>query len=129
MRKLIGLISFIAILGIVFAVLLAMGDTSEGYRDGYIQTFSHKGHYFNSVWTWEGELALPSFGGRHEQKGGQSSGGVWAFTVDKPSLVAELEAVDAADLVRLHYIELRWSWPWEGDTNYRLTKVEVRRKP
>jgi hypothetical protein len=103
-------------------IWLKNGIASEGYRDGFVQKLSHKGRFKQ---TWEGELAMPGFGGSQEGKAGQQSGNIWSFTVEDPEVVKQLESINAAQFVRLHYVEYHYTAPWDGDTSYRVTRVEL----
>ena len=125
---LVELIIIVAIFAIVLGGLFKgcafiMGgphwQTSDGFRDGWLQKLSHKGAFVKS---WEGELALPGYGGSHKDKPGQSGGGAWAFTVDDHEIVEQLQALPPNAYVRLHYVEYVFNG-W-GDTGYRVTRVQ-----
>jgi hypothetical protein len=87
---------------------------SQGYRDGSVQKFSVKGLIRKS---WEGDMALAG-----SARSSQALGNVWHFTVSDPQVIKDIEKIPAGHPVRLHYIE--WWWTFNGETNYRVTKVE-----
>ena len=124
---LVELIVVIAIVGILASILIGgcsciSYGTSSGYRDGYIQKVSHKNGYTTS--SWEMEVAMPGFGGTIQNKLGQNGGNVWECSLPDNDVLKEAQAVDATQLVRIHYDEKRWNWPhW---TNYLANKIEVR---
>jgi hypothetical protein len=114
----------------VAAVLLFLGgggcavgsrvQVSDGFRDGTVQKFSHRGLLFK---TWEGELALDGFKLDRDGKGGSA----WGFSVDASdaAVVEKLQSVRPGQRVRLHYRATLSSLPWEGNTRYRVTAVDV----
>lgn len=111
-------ITFLLIVcGLGVGSCVATRPYSEGHRDGYVQKFSRKGIIRKS---WEGDLALAG------SARSQAVGNVWHFTVSDPEVVKNIEFVNAGQLVRLHYDE--YLWTINGETNYRITKVELLRE-
>lgn len=92
---------------------------SQGSRTGLLMKFSNKGYVFK---TWEGELNL----GGMTQEGGALLNNIWQFSV----LDAEKETIDGLNKyegkrIRLSYKEKMRHFPWQGETNYFVYKVEV----
>jgi hypothetical protein len=110
----------------ICTILFGGCSPSEGYRDGYIQKFSHKG-YINK--SWEGELALLGFGGSHSGKPGQSSEGTWSFTVSDAKIAKQINDLPPGTYVRLHYTESAFHNPITTGTNYQITTVEPVTQP
>ena len=116
-----SLVKPVAIGALLLACCLGVGSCvvsrpySEGYRDGLVTKFSHKGFLRKS---WEGDLT----------SGGRAStvAVVWKFTASDPDVVKELQGLSPGQLVRLHYEE--YLWTTGGETNYRVTKVEKLRE-
>lgn len=115
------------IVGILGCFLLCGGcnylktvQVSEGFRDGTIQKFSHKG----IIWkTWEGEMAQDGI----KQKGENGVTSVWEFSVTDPKIVEEIQKLPSGTKVRLHYVQFMAATWSEGSTSYRVTKVELLR--
>lgn len=115
----------ISLLGLICVVVTSLSCVcctgcnttySEGYRDGEVQKFSHKGFFFKS---WEGELSLPGF----KLRDGYGSN-VFYFSVDNPAIVDELKDLAPGQLVRVHYREVLLNAPVYYSSSYRVTKIE-----
>jgi hypothetical protein len=114
-------ITVVVLLWLAYAAITS--GTSDGYRDGYIQKFSHKKGWFVS--SWEGELAMPGFGGSQTKKSGQESGNVWDFFVEDAKVIDAIQEIDASQFVRVYYHEAKWApGHW---CKYEATRVEIRR--
>lgn len=92
---------------------------SEGSRTGLLLKFSHKGYVFK---TWEGQLNL----GGVSQQGGSILNNMWDFSVRED----ELETIEKlgkyeGKRIRLSYKEKMRHFPWQGETNYYVYKVET----
>ena len=116
--------AFILLLPFIL-MLLVVGQwihVSDGYRDGIVQKFSHRGI---AVKTWEGDLALEGMKIRGT-KDGMSVGNVWAFTVDDQSkdVVDLLQSLKPNERVRVHYKQQLTTLPWNGESRYRVIRVE-----
>jgi hypothetical protein len=114
---------FAIFLAIVFGILyyLTFGYYSEGKRGGFITKLSNKGYLFK---TYEGELRM---GGLYEGDGTMNSS-QWVFSVSGKSkdAIAKLEeAIKNGHRVSLTYEEKFFVLPWNGDTKYFVTNVEV----
>ena len=115
-----------AILLLPFVAVLAWAGqyihVSDGHRDGVVQKFSHRGIL---VQTWEGELALEGAKFRMSKAGG-SGGNTWAFTVDgdNQAAISTIDALKPNERVRIHYRQSLTTLPWNGETRYRVARVE-----
>ncbi|KAA6440125.1 hypothetical protein FEM33_05825 [Dyadobacter flavalbus] len=114
---------FAIFLAIVFGILyyLTFGYYSEGKRGGFITKLSNKGYLFK---TYEGELRM---GGLYEGDGTMNSS-EWIFSVSAKNkdAIAKLEdAIANGHRVSLTYEEKFFTLPWNGDTKYFVTNVEV----
>jgi hypothetical protein len=91
---------------------------SEGSRTGVLLKFSKKGYVFK---TWEGELNL----GGMTQEGGTMLNNIWQFSVRKEedSAITDLKNYEGKR-IRLSYKEKMRHFPWQGETNYFVYKVE-----
>jgi hypothetical protein len=90
---------------------------SEGYRDGTIQKFSHKGMIFQS---WEGELAQAGF---KVKAAANAESNAFEFSVDDPTIIAEIQNLKPDEHIRLHYRQvLKNASAWHS-TDYRITKI------
>lgn len=93
---------------------------SEGFREGKIYKFSHKGMFMK---TWEGELAVEGYQrGENEKRGQEAGGNIWAFSVEDEEVINQINNLPPNDSVRLYYKE--WYFQWPQGTNYEVIKVE-----
>lgn len=114
---------FAIFLTIVFGILyyLTFGYYSEGKRGGFVTRLSNKGYLFK---TYEGELRM---GGLYEGDGTMNSS-EWVFSVsgkNKDAISKLEEAIKSGHRVSLTYEEKFFTLPWNGDTKYFVTDVEV----
>ena len=95
-------------------------EFSEGFREGHVQKFSHKG----IIWkTWEGEMALPGF--KQVGTGDEAHmSNTFEFSVVDPQVQKEIQALHATEYVRLYYKQYFASPPTMGNSQYRIVKVE-----
>lgn len=120
---LIGLLIGIATIG-------SSVQYSEGYREGTLQKLSYRGFFWK---TWDGEVALWGFGGKHGEKLGQNQiSNVWAFSLKDPKAEQTKEFVSQINdnsmnstKVRLYYNEYLTALPWQGSSSYFVNKVVV----
>ncbi len=91
---------------------------SSGTRTGFLIKISEKGYVFK---TCEGQLNL---GGVEVSAESGITGNVWNFTVKDNALHQELQKIEGQK-VTLHYDQVNKSMPWQGDTDYFITKVDV----
>lgn len=93
---------------------------SDGYREGHVQKFSHKG----IIWiTYEGEMALRGLRTRGSGDDVKVSN-TWEFSALDPEIIKQLHDIHEYELVRIHYDQYLFSPPWRGSTGYRITKIE-----
>ena len=114
---------FFIFLAIVFGILyyLTFGYYSEGKRGGFVTQLSNKGYLFK---TYEGELRM---GGLSEGDGTMNSS-KWIFSVsakNKGAITKLEEAIQSGHRVSLTYEQKFFTLPWNGDTKYFVTEVEV----
>ena len=86
---------------------------SEGSRSGTLFKISKKGYLFK---TYEGQLHLA---------GSQmiTNMSTWDFSAKNAAVYAELQKYEGK-LVKCHYKEKIDAFPWQGDTDYLVYKVE-----
>jgi hypothetical protein len=112
MRKIIGIIAGIIILGIVgYFTIMYKATYSEGSRSGELIKFSHKGMIFK---TWEGELSQGIAGAQ-----------IFKFSVldSEEKIIANLREMEGK-YVKVEYVERYKTFPWWGDTKYFITAVK-----
>lgn len=122
MRKWAFLIIF---LSLIFGVLyyVSFGSYSEGRRAGFVLKLSKKGYVFK---TYEGELRI---GGLYDGEGVMNAT-EWAFSVsakNKDAIKKLEEAIATGQRASLTYEEKFFVLPWNGDTKFFITDVEVLR--
>ncbi len=122
MRKWTFLIVFLAIVaGILYYV--SFGSYSEGRRAGFVLKMSKKGYVFK---TFEGELRI---GGLYDGEGVMNAT-EWAFSVsakNKEAIQKLEEAIATGQRASLIYEEKFFVLPWNGDTKFFITDVELLR--
>lgn len=114
-------------LKVLVGVLLLCGLTiwicswtySEGTRAGQLIKLSEKGVVFK---THEGELNLGGLRTGNANDG--LEGNLWQFSVLDDIVIRDLEAAEGKR-VKLHYKERYKSMPWQGETNYFITNIEL----
>jgi hypothetical protein len=92
---------------------------SKGTRSGLLIKVSEKGYIFK---TCEGQLNLGGFEG--SVGGGDIIGNIWNFSVKKEAIYQELQKHEGKKVI-LHYKQVNNAMPWQGDTDYFITKVEL----
>lgn len=122
MRKWTFLIIFLALLlGLLYYI--SFGSYSEGRRAGFVLKLSKKGYVFK---TYEGELRI---GGLYDGEGTMNAT-EWAFSVasNNQEAIKKLEeAIATGQRASLTYEEKFFVLPWNGDTKFFITDVEVLR--
>lgn len=95
---------------------------SDGFRDGRIQKFTHKGF---GVKTWEGELAMMGINSKPDLLTETNKmASTWEFSAENGEVASQLQKVPAQNLVRLYYHQY-WYVPfWTAESNYLVWKVE-----
>lgn len=116
-----GLLYFLLFLLIVFGILYALTgwSYSDGERAGTVSKFSRRGFVFK---TYEGVLNVGGFSGET----GSLTPQYFDFSVKEDAVASQItEAVKSGQRVTLHYEEKMIRLPWNGDTKYYITSVEV----
>lgn len=91
---------------------------SEGTRSGYLIKISKKGYLFK---TYEGQLNLGGFADGGADEG--IIGNTWPFSVTNDAVYQQMGELEGKK-VTLHYKEIMRAMPWQGDTNYFITRVD-----
>ena len=113
---LIGVITII-----IFAIVTATEDYSEGERIGFITKFSHKGRFWKS---WEGELNLTQTG--------MNTSSLFDFSIDNDSESSNVismidSAVNNGWKVKLTYHQTYFK-NWlsnRGETDYFIKSIQI----
>ncbi len=124
MRKWVILGIFLLIIISIFSYI-TFGYYSEGKRGGFVIKLSKRGFVFK---TYEGVLNV---GGLFEG-GGTLNANQWDFSVDASNeqAVSRLEeGIKTGRRVSLTYEEKFFILPWNGDTKYFITNVELLDNP
>lgn len=106
---------------LVFGVLylLTGWSFSDGERAGTISKFSRRGYLFK---TYEGVLNVGGFSGET----GSLTPQFFDFSVKDDAIAKQItDAVKSGQRVTLHYEEKILRLPWNGDTKYYITTVEM----
>lgn len=92
---------------------------SQGDRVGHLVKISEKGLLFK---TYEGELNLGGLNTANNTVGNY----LWLFSVPagNSQIYNDLASYQGKE-VKLHYKQRLYSFPWQGDTNYYVDKVDL----
>lgn len=111
------------VIGVLVLTCLAIWTCSwtysSGIRAGQLIKFSKKGIFFK---THEGELNLGGL--RMGESNDGLRGNLWEFSVLDTDVLNKLEDAEGKR-VKLSYKERFKAMPWQGDTNYFVTDVEI----
>ncbi|GAB2550993.1 hypothetical protein [Spirosoma aerophilum] len=116
-----GLLYFLLFLLVIFGVLYALTNWSysDGERAGTVSKFSRRGFVFK---TYEGVLNVGGFSGET----GSLTPQYFDFSVKDDAVAAKVtDAVKTGQRVTLHYEEKILKFPWNGETKYYITDVEI----
>lgn len=116
-----GLLYFLLFLVVIFGVLYALTgwSYSDGERAGTVSKFSRRGFVFK---TYEGVLNVGGFSGET----GSLTPQYFDFSVKDDAVATQVtQAVKTGQRVTLHYEEKILKFPWNGETKYYITSVEV----
>lgn len=116
-----GLLYFLLFFLVVFGLLYALTgwSYSDGERAGTVSKFSRRGFIFK---TYEGVLNVGGFSGET----GSLTPQYFDFSVKDDAVAAQVtQAVKTGQRVTLHYEEKILKFPWNGETKYYITSVEV----
>ena len=86
---------------------------SEGTRTGILFKISKKGKLFK---TYEGQLQLAGTAIMNKES-------TFEFSVANGQVYSEIQAMEGKN-VRLHFKEMVDAFPWQGDTDYMVYRVE-----
>jgi hypothetical protein len=116
-------IILILLAAVIFGIFyyITFGYYSEGKRGGFVVKLSKRGYLLK---TYEGVLNV---GGIYEG-GGTLNAEQWDFSVggSRKEVVRKLEeAIKSGRRVSLTYQEKFFTLPWNGDTQYFVTDVEL----
>lgn len=118
MRRYLVLFVFLLIVFGIFYYLTAW-SYSDGERAGTISKYSRRGYVFK---TWEGVLNVGGFSGET----GSLTPQYFDFSVKDDSVAMLInQAVKTGQRVTLHYEEKLVKLPWNGETKYFVTGVEI----
>ena len=116
-RILIPLVILLLIFGVFY--YLTAWSYSDGERAGTISKYSRRGYVFK---TWEGVLNVGGFSGET----GSLTPQYFDFSVKNDSVAQQInQAVKTGERVTLHYEEKLVKLPWNGETKYFVTGVEI----
>ncbi|MBC7570740.1 MAG: hypothetical protein H7319_13525 [Spirosoma sp.] len=116
-----GLLYFLLFLLIVVGILYVLTgwSYSDGERAGTVSKFSRRGFVFK---TYEGVLNVGGFSGET----GSLTPQYFDFSVRDDAVAIKItDAVKTGQRVTLHYEEKILKMPWNGETKYYITDVEV----
>ncbi|GAB3339769.1 hypothetical protein GCM10027299_52640 [Larkinella ripae] len=118
MRPILYLLLFLFVVFGIFYYLTAW-SYSDGERAGTISKYSRRGFVFK---TWEGVLNVGGFSGET----GSLTPQYFDFSVKDDSVAQQInQAVKTGQRVTLHYEEKLVKLPWNGETKYFVTGVEI----
>lgn len=122
--------SFFKRMGLIILAILLIGGAaffgvsnmtySEGTRAGYLIKISKKGFVFK---TYEGQLNLGGVGSAGEVTAIVGND-IWEFSVANNEVYKKLQKYEGKR-VSLNYKEKINAFPWQGDTNYFVTDIEL----
>ncbi|PKQ66557.1 hypothetical protein [Raineya orbicola] len=112
-----------ALIGVAFLIIsflswismMTFGVYSEGVRAGTLDKFSKKGVVFK---TWEGELRI----GTEDRINPQRF--VFSVNENEKEVIQKLQDYNGKQ-VKLYYKQKYWVFPWQGDSEYFIYKVEL----
>ncbi len=114
-------ILIVLVLGIAIFSYLYWATFEKGVMAGKIIRISEKGFIFK---TYEGKLNLESFGAL---KGASPIAESFDFSVEKgddETITTLQEVALSGERINLYFKKRYMKFPWRGDTNYFVTKVE-----
>jgi hypothetical protein len=112
-KKFLVLLIFAGIVSASLYYLYRNWTVSEGTRIGILYKISKKGKIFK---TYEGQIQL----GNSPMMNKQS---IWEFSVENKEVYEQIQKFEGKN-VKLHYKEKENTFPWQGDTDYLVYKVE-----
>jgi hypothetical protein len=119
LRKFLTWILTLGLFVIIAWILLgSVFSYSDGFREGYVYKFSHKGVLFK---TWEGTLKTGFVSFNNTATPNEE----WLFSVKDPDVVETINKLGERTLLKLYYKQYFTTLFWRGKTKYFITKVEV----
>ncbi len=112
-KKLLWISIIAAILFSTIYYIYRTYTVSEGTRTGILFKISKKGKVFK---TYEGQLQLAGAAIMNKES-------TFEFSVINETIYNEIQNLEGKN-IRLHYEEKVDAFPWQGDTNYIVTKAE-----
>ena len=116
-----GVLYFLLFLLVIIGVLYVLTgwSYSDGERAGTVSKFSRRGFVFK---TYEGVLNVGGFSGET----GSLTPQYFDFSVRDDAVATKItDAVKTGQRVTLHYEEKILKMPWNGETKYYITEVEI----
>jgi hypothetical protein len=114
-RRLLIALAIILVVVALLSSYFTFTCFSDGQRAGSIIKFSHKGMIFKTA---EGEMMQRVLVASAPQD-------TWKFSCNDPAVEAMInEAMIKGDPVVLHYCQKYYTFSWQGDTEYFITKVD-----
>jgi hypothetical protein len=117
-RKFLRYLLLIIIIGLVVFYFIAGFTYSEGHRPGVLIKFSRRGYIFK---TYEGELNL---GGMGNIPNTAQMNNIWEFSVMNKPVADSLMNLEGQK-VALHYRKVVKNFPWQGDTEYFVDRIDL----
>ncbi len=114
-------ILIVLVLGVAVFSFLYWATFENGVMAGKVIRISEKGFLFK---TYEGKLNLESFGAL---KGASPIAESFDFSVEKGedgTITTLQEVALSGERINLYFKKRYMKFPWRGDTNYFVTKVE-----
>lgn len=109
----------------IFLMVLPIGcfagkgvQVGDGFRDSTVRRVVNTGVVFK---TWEVE----GLGDGFKFNDGKASPETFHYTVDDPAIISQLQTIPSEQKVRIHYRSFLSKWTPNGESSYRITKVET----
>jgi hypothetical protein len=113
-RRILWGLLILAIVGSTAYYFVRTYTVSEGSRTGLLFKVTKKGYVFK---TYEGQLHLGGSVMMTEQS-------IWNFSATNDAVYQTLQKSEGKT-VTLHYRQMQNAFPWQGDTDYIVYKVET----
>ncbi len=113
-RRILWGLLILAVVGSTAYYFVRTYTVSEGSRTGLLFKVTKKGYVFK---TYEGQLHLGGSVMMTEQS-------IWNFSATDDAIYQTLQKSEGKT-VTLHYRQLQNTFPWQGDTDYIVYKVET----
>jgi hypothetical protein len=114
-RRLLIALAVILVIVALLSSYFTFTCFSDGQRAGSVIKFSHKGMIFK---TYEGEMMQRAVVASAPQD-------TWHFSCNDSAVEAQInDAMIKGDHVVLHYCQKYYTFFWQGETEYFITKVD-----